>query len=62
MSVVMTKSPGISPLPSGKLAAHVQNLTWESAHEPPFPFPDVPAQAGAASPGVLCSGKIADWK
>lgn len=65
----MAKSPGMF------LVNHVQNLTWESAQEPPFTFPDVPVQVGAAhaSPGVLCSGKIAtgsngfsglnsDWK
>lgn len=58
----MAKSLGISLLPPGKPAAHVQSLTWENAHEPPFTFPDVPAQVGAASPGALCSGNIADWK
>lgn len=43
---------------------NVQNLTWESAHEPPFTLPDVPVQVGAAhaSPGALHSGEIADWQ
>lgn len=57
MGVVMAKLPGMSPLPPGKPAAHVQNLTWESAHEPLFTLPDA-----RASPGALHSGEIADWK
>lgn len=59
----MAKLSVMSSLPPGKVAV---NLSWESAHEPPFTFtfPDVPSQAGAvhASPGALRSGKIAGWK
>lgn len=70
MGVVMTKSPGMSLLPSGKPAAHVQNLTWENAHEPPFTSLDVqlmPAQE-LCTQGKLqtgsngFSGLNSDWK
>lgn len=47
-------------------ATHIQNLIWESTHEPPFAFSflnvSVQAAAAHANPGTACPGKIAGWK
>lgn len=55
MRVVMAKSPGMSPLSPGKPCS--KNLTWESAQEPSFTFPDVPVQPRGSVLRENCNGK-----